>query len=92
MTEGCHMVLVPAGAGWFDPSTITSLIPLWLVVLIADGLDPSITFSLVLNVIWCSNPVTQSKPSSNCWVEATSFKLCPKGEVWSSAMDCGESL
>jgi len=41
------MVLVPAGAGWLDPSNITSLIPLWLVVLIADGLDPSTTFSLV---------------------------------------------
>ena len=47
ITEGCHMVLVPAGAGWLDPSNITSLIPLWLVVLIADGLDPSTTFSLV---------------------------------------------
>lgn len=66
MTEDCHMVLVPAGAGWFDPSTITSLIPLWLVVLMADGLDPSITVSLAPKDMWFSNPVTQSRPSSKC--------------------------
>src|SRR6266487_5607741 len=31
----CHMEFV-AAAGLFDPSSMTSLIPLWLVVLIAD--------------------------------------------------------
>jgi len=33
-------------AGLLDPSSMTSLIPLWLAVLIADGDDPSIAFSL----------------------------------------------
>jgi hypothetical protein len=32
-------------AGLFDPSTITSLMPLWLFVLIAEGEEPSIAFS-----------------------------------------------
>jgi hypothetical protein len=41
------MALAPTGAGWLEPSNITSLIPLWLVVLKADGLDPSATYSFL---------------------------------------------
>src|SRR6266536_5779687 len=41
----CHIEAEEA-AGLFDPSNITSLMPLWLAVLIAEGEDPSIAFSL----------------------------------------------
>lgn len=90
MSEACHMALVPAGALWFDPSNITSLIPLWLVVLIADGLDSSTTFS-VLKDIWFSNPVNQSKLSSKGWLADMSVREEGNEEV-SSAMEGGESL
>jgi hypothetical protein len=69
MAAGAHMELVPVVvAGWFDPSNITSLMPLWLVVLMADGEDPSTAVSLgpLLKDIWCSKPVSQSKLSSRC--------------------------
>jgi hypothetical protein len=47
MMEDCHMELDAAEAvWWFDPSTITSLMPLWLVVLIAEGEEPSTAASV----------------------------------------------
>jgi hypothetical protein len=67
--DDCHMDPDPAEAVWWlDPSTMTSLIPLWLVVLMAEGEDPSTAASVVplLNDMWCSKPVNQSKPSSIC--------------------------
>lgn len=52
----CYMEpLVPAGL--FDPSSRAPLIPLWLAVLVAEGEDPSMAFSLdLLNVMPCSKP------------------------------------
>lgn len=41
----CH-IEVDEAAGLFEPSSMTSLMPLWLAVLIADGDDPSMAFSL----------------------------------------------
>lgn len=92
---GCHIEadeLVTAVG--LEPSSITSLMPLWLVVLIADGDEPSTAFSPgLLNDIWCSNPVSQSKLSSICWlgVDMSAIPL-PKGDVGSSDMECGDSL
>lgn len=95
MSAGCHTELVAAVvAGWFDPSTITSLMPLWLVVLMAEGEEPSTAFSLLalLKEIWWSNPVNQSMLSSRCWVADMSGNPRGKGDMGSIAMDCGESL
>jgi len=92
MTAGCQSVFAAAEVGWLDPSTITSLMPLWLVVLMADGLDPSTACSLPLNDIWFSKPASQSRGSSMCWLAPISGRPCGNGDVGSSAMDCGESL
>jgi len=50
--------------GLFDPSSITSLIPLWLAVLMADGEDPSKVLSKVADIGIRSSPSIQSKWSS----------------------------
>jgi hypothetical protein len=47
ITMDFHIVFIPASAGSFKSSNITSLILLWLVVLMADGLDMSVTFSFL---------------------------------------------
>ena len=58
MGPDCHMELEPAAAGWwFDPSTMTSLIPLWLVVLMVQvaqrGLVPENKRRLMcLSLFW----------------------------------------
>lgn len=89
MMAGCHMELVAAVApGWLDPSTMTSLMPLWLVVLMAEGELLSTAFSLgLLNDMFCSNPVNQSKLSSKCWLPDTSFMPVPKGDMGSRAIE-----
>lgn len=43
----CHTLVVAAGL--FEPSNITSLIPLWLAVLIAEGEDPSTALSVLVS-------------------------------------------
>ncbi len=57
MRPGCHIALVPTVVvgRWLEPSSITSLIPLWLVVLMAEGEEPSTAVSLgpaLLKDIW----------------------------------------
>lgn len=85
---GCHMELVPTGGAWLEPSSITSLMPLWLVVLMAEGLEPSTAFSLLgWNDIWWSKPLSQSMVSSSCWFADRSAIPWAKGELGSSAID-----
>jgi hypothetical protein len=49
----------------FDPSTMTSLNPLWLPVLMAEGEDPSITASPVPLIIVSPREVVHSNGSSS---------------------------
>jgi len=95
MMDVCHIELVAAVAVWWlEPSTMTSLIPLWLVVLSAEGEEPSTAVStgpLLNDMVW-SKPVTQSK-SSNDWLAVdTSGSPCEKGDRGSMAIEGGESL
>lgn len=79
--------------GWLEPSSMTSLMPLWLAVLIADGEDPSMTFSFPSwKDICCWKPFIHSKLSSIGWFADTSEKAGGNGEAESMAMACGESL
>jgi hypothetical protein len=96
MMDVCHMELVAAVAvWWFEPSTMTSLMPLWLVVLSAEGEEPSTAFSIgppLLNDIVWSKPVTQSKSSSDWLAADMSGSPCGNGERGSMAIEGGESL
>jgi len=71
ITGPCQIELVSTvGGRWFDPSTMTSLMPLWLAVLMAEGEERSMAWSCIslFKVNWCSKPGSQSKfPSSRCW-------------------------
>ena len=72
----CHMELEVTA--WLEPSSMTSLIALWLAgVLIADGDEPSPTaFSLPVKSSWCWKPFIHSKFSSMVWPLVMSGKTC----------------
>lgn len=85
---GGHMEAELVGK-WFEPSTITSLMPLWLAaVLIADGDEPSIAQSFgPPKDICCSKPFIQSKFSSKPCPTERSLYAWRYGDCASSAMD-----
>src|SRR3569833_1095665 len=96
MTAGGHMDVVAAAevtAGWLEPSSIASLMPLWLVVLMAEGEDPSTAVSLgPLNEMrWAKPPASHSRSSKLGWPPDMSWRPSEKGDVGSRAMDCGDS-
>ncbi len=80
-----------------EPSSMTSLIPLWLVELMAEGEEPSTAVSLgPLKDIWWSKPGSQSKASSRGGAAEMSCRPWEKGEAALPgpmlARDWGESV